>query len=129
PEDPTLSLAALMQSGIAGGSTFPLMVEGYDTRRMSPVELEIIFETTSIKLEELSGSFLTTAKLRENAVYPGFFEFSERHTNRLDASQAMREAVSAIFETLQSSRPLASTGTTALETLRLCKRMQSLPTL
>jgi hypothetical protein len=44
PEDPTLSLAALMQSGIAGGSTFPLMVEGYDTRRMSPVELEIIFE-------------------------------------------------------------------------------------
>jgi predicted dehydrogenase len=129
PEDPTLSLAALMQSGIAGGSTFPLMVEGYDTRRMSPVELEIIFETTSIKLEELSGSFLTTAKLRENAVYPGFFEFSERHTNRLDASQAMREAVSAIFETLQSGRPLASTGTTALETLRLCKRMQSLPTL
>jgi predicted dehydrogenase len=125
PDDPTISVAARMESHIADGSTFPVMIEGYDTRQMSPIELEIIFEKTAIKLEELNGSYLTVANLRENETYPGFFEFSERMTERIDASQAMREAVAATHNTLHSSTALASTGATALETLRLCKRMQS----
>ncbi len=127
PDDLTISAAALMQSSIADGSTFPVMIEGYDTRLMSPIELEIIFEKTAIKLEELNGSFLTVASLRENQTYPSFFEFSERTTSCIDASQAMREAVAAAYQTLRSGTALASTGETALETLRLCKRMQSLP--
>lgn len=128
PDDLTISVAARMESHIAGGSTFPVMIEGYDTRQMSPIELEIIFEKTAIKLEELNGSYLTVANLRENETYPGFFEFSERTTERIDASEAMREAVAATYNTLHSGTPLASTGATAFETLRLCKRMQSLPT-
>jgi predicted dehydrogenase len=127
PEDLTLSIAARMESPIAGGNTFPVMIEGYDTRQMSPIELEIIFEKTAIKLEELNGSYLTVAHLRENETYPGFFEFSERTTARIDASEAMREAVAATYNTLHSGAALASTGVTALETLRLCKRMLSLP--
>ncbi len=128
PDDLTISVAARMESHIAGGSTFPVMIEGYDTRQMSPIELEIIFEKTAIKLEELNGSYLTVANLRENETYPGFFEFSERTTERIDASEAMREAVAATYNTLHSGTPLASTGATAFETLRLCKCMQSLPT-
>ncbi|MBD1210325.1 MAG: Gfo/Idh/MocA family oxidoreductase [Ignavibacteria bacterium] len=127
PDDLTISVAARMESHIAGGSTFPVMIEGYDTRQMSPIELEIIFEKTAIKLEELNGSYLTVANLHENETYPGFFEFSERTTARIDASEAMREAVTATHNALHSSVPLASTGATAFETLRLCKRMQSLP--
>lgn len=125
PDDLTISVAARMESDIAGGSTFPVMIEGYDTRQMSPIELEIIFEKTAIKLEELNGSYLTVANLRENETYPGFFEFSERTTARIDASEAMREAIGAAYNTLHSGTALASTGATALETLRLCKRMQS----
>jgi predicted dehydrogenase len=127
PDDLTISAVALMESHIAGGSTFAVMIEGYDTRQMSPIELEIIFEKTAIKLEELNGSYLTVAHLRENETYPGFFEFSERTAARIDASEAMREAVAATYSTLHSGAILASTGTTALETLRLCKRMQSFP--
>jgi hypothetical protein len=129
PDDPTLSLAALMKSGIAGGSTFACMIEGYDSRQMSPLELEIIFENTSVKLEELSGSFLTIAKLRENSTYAGFHEFSEREISRINASSAMTNAIAALYNAKQHGTPLASTGASALETLRLCTRMQSFPTL
>lgn len=124
-EDMTISAAVRMQSPVADGSTFPLMIEGYDSRQMSPIELEIIFEQTAIKLEELNGSFLTIARLRENETYPGFFEFSERRTHRIDASLAMQSAVADIYNTLTDGAPLASTGLTALETLRLCTRIQS----
>lgn len=126
-DDPTLSVALRIISPLAGGSTFPVMIEGYDSRQMHPLEMECIFENISVKFEELSGSHLTRGKLRENAQYAGFFEFSEQTTTTLDASRAMQEAVSAIFNALTNGTPLASTGATALETLRLCKRIQSFP--
>lgn len=129
PDDLTLSLAALMQTGVAEGGNFPVMIEGYDSRLMSPIELEIIFENTGIKLEELNGSYLTVAKLRENETYPGFHEFSERETKRINASSAMESAIAAMYAHLAGKKPLASTGQTALETLRLCKRMQALSSL
>jgi predicted dehydrogenase len=129
PDDPTLSLATRMKSAISGGSTFACMIEGYDSRQMSPLELEIIFENTSVKLEELSGSFLTIAKLRENSTYAGFHEFSEREISRINASSAMTSAIAALHNAVRHGTPLASTGASALETLRLCTRMQSFPTL
>ncbi|MCS6808984.1 MAG: Gfo/Idh/MocA family oxidoreductase [Bacteroidota bacterium] len=127
PEDPTLSLAALMSTEIAGGSTFPLMIEGYDSRRMSPLELEIVFETTAIVFQELSGSYLTIARLSENATYPGFYEFSERSTIKLDPSLPMKSAIANIYRALTENQALASTGETALRTLQLCTQMSALP--
>ncbi|MCU0427504.1 MAG: Gfo/Idh/MocA family oxidoreductase [Candidatus Kapabacteria bacterium] len=128
-DDLTISGTARMESAIADGSSFPFMFEGYDSRLMSPIELEVIFENTAIKLEELNGSYLTVAKLRENETYPGFYEFSDRTTTCVSASLAMQSAVGAIYNTLAQGTMLASTGQTALETLRLCKRMSSFPTI
>jgi predicted dehydrogenase len=127
PDDPTLSAAISITSPLKDGSIFPVMIEGYDSRQMHPLEMECIFENISMRFEELSGSHLTLGKLCENAQYPGFFEFSERTTTTLDASRAMKEAIAAIHNALTSAIPLASTGATALETLRLCKRIQSFP--
>jgi predicted dehydrogenase len=124
-DDPTISCAALLHSPIAGGNEFSLMVEGYDARHMSPIELEIIFERALVQFEELSGSYLTLAALRENATYPGFFEFSDRRRVLLDPSAAMRSAVASLYDALRNDAPLACTGTDALETLRLCKQIQS----
>jgi predicted dehydrogenase len=129
PDDPTLSATVLMKSKIAGGSTFACMIEGYDSRQMSPLELELIFETTSLTLEERNGSYLTIAKLRENETYAGFYEFSERETLSINASSAMSNAISALYNVITHGTSLASTGVTALETLRLCSRIQSFPTL
>jgi predicted dehydrogenase len=126
-DDTTLSAALRITSPFAGGSSFTMMIEGYDSRQMHPLEMECIFENISIKFEELSGSHLTIGKLRENAQYAGFFEFSEQTTTTLDASRAMQEAVSAIHDACTHGTPLASTGATALATLWLCKRIQSFP--
>ena len=129
PDDPTISCAAFARSEIAGGGPFSLMVEGYDSRLMSPIELEITFERALVQFEELSGSYLTIASLCENAAYPGFFEFSERQKRQINASAAMRSAVASLYDALHSGAPLASTGADALETLRLCKQMLSFPSL
>jgi predicted dehydrogenase len=134
PEDLTLSLVARMKSGIGENNEFALMVEGYDSRQMSPLECEIVFEKASVRFEEVNGSFLTVALLRENTTYPGFYEFSERTTTRISSSDAMQRAIAAIYAVLSSDAAqidtaalLASTGATALETLRLCSVMELFP--
>lgn len=126
PDDPTVSFACTMDSP---SGNFVLMGEGYDSRQMTPIELELTFEKQQILLSELDGTRLILASLRENALYPGFFEFSKQTRVTIDGSQAMRNAVIMIKHCVQSGEPLPSTGKSACETLDLCSRIMLLPRL
>lgn len=126
PDDPTLSFACTMDSPLG---SFVLMGEGYDSRQMTPIELELTFEKQQLLLSELDGTQLILASLRENTLYPGFFEFSDRTRVTIEGSQAMRNAVTMIKYCVQSGEPLPSTGKSACETLDLCSRIMFLPRL
>lgn len=121
--DRTISAACRLSSALG---PFTLMIEGYQGGRMAPLELEIIFEEARLLVEELNGSWLTLARLKENETYPGFFEFSAKSRVRIAAETAMPNAIANLAAALNSGAPLASTGETALATLRLCQAIFSL---
>jgi len=123
PADQTITAACALASPFGD---FTLMIEGYDGRKMSPLELELIFEQKRILLEELNGTHLTESSLCANALYPDFFEFSASHTTAIAADQAMGNAMHNLAEHCNDGAALASDGETALATLRLCEQIYSL---
>jgi len=123
-DDPTISAACTMESSMG---SFTLMIEGYDSRQMSPLELELVFERAKILLEECNGTQLTIARLQENSEYAGFWEFSDVEMRRIDGSHTMRNAVDAIVNALRGWADLVSTGESALDTLECCLDIKALP--
>lgn len=121
--DQTITAACALASPVGD---FTLMIEGYDGRKMSPLELELIFERKRFLLEELNGTQLTESSLCANALYPDFFEFSASHTKSIPTERAMSNAMQNLAAHLTDGTPLASTGETALATLRLCQQIYSL---
>lgn len=121
--DQTISAACVIASPVGD---FTLMIEGYDGRKMSPLELELIFERKRILLEELNGMRLTESSLCANSLYPDFFEFSASRTTAIAADQALGNAMRNIAGHCNDGAALASTGQTALATLRLCQQIYSL---
>ncbi len=128
PDDSTLSLSCLMKpTEQKMTNDVTVMIEGYDSRIVTPIELEIICEQAQILLTERDGTYVSIGQRRENSRYPGFFEFSDVQTRLVDASQAMIRAIAALAEALENGSSLSSTGATALTTLNLCTQMRSLP--
>jgi len=121
--DQTITAACALASPIGD---FTLMIEGYDGRKMSPLELELVFEHKRFLLEELNGTRLTESSLCANSLYPDFFEFSTSHTKSIPTEQAMSNAMQNLAAHLNDGAPLASTGETALATLQLCQQIYSL---
>ncbi len=121
--DQTITAACTLASPLGD---FTLMIEGYDGRKMSPLELELIFEHKRILLEELNGTHLTESSLCANTLYPDFFEFSASRTTAIASEQAMGNAMRNIAAHCNNGAALASTGETALATLRLCRQIYSL---
>lgn len=121
--DQTITAACALASP---SGDFTLMIEGYDGRKMSPLELELIFEHKRILLEELNGMRLTESSLCANSLYPDFFEFSASRTTAIAAEQAMGNAMRNLAAHCNDGADLASTGETALATLRLCQQIYSL---
>ena len=102
------------------------MIEGYDGRKMSPLELELIFENRRIIIEEVNGTYLTVSKLCHNRLYPDFAEFSKSTTKKIHPEKAMPKALENLRANLQNGAALASTGESALTTLKLCKQIYAL---
>lgn len=121
--DQTITAACALTSPLGD---FTLMLEGYDGRKMSPLELELVFAHKRFLLEEVNGTRLTESSLCANTLYPDFFEFSASRTRAIPAEQAMANAMHNLAAHLNEGAPLASTGETALATLRLCRQIYSL---
>lgn len=106
---------------------FPLMIEGYGGTAMAPLELEIIFANTRILIEEANGTWLTFSRLQSNTIYRDFYEFIECERTKVTPEAAMTNAVANLAKTLTEKKALASSGETALATLRFCSDILSLP--
>lgn len=94
--------------------------------RVSHFELEMTYEHSSLWIGERGGSGFKVCPVLENPHYPGYFELNEGPLHRIDPSEAMRGAVENIFRHLSRGDVLYSTGTSALQTLKICEDIRSL---
>lgn len=122
PGDPTLSGAFVLQC--ADGEKL-LSVEGYPPGRLTPLELELIFEDERILIEERDGTRVFRSILAENSSYPGYFEFAEPDETRADPSEPMRNAVAHVINRLSGLEEPISDGISAVRTLRACLAMSA----
>jgi predicted dehydrogenase len=122
-DDPSISASCMLSSS---GGVFPLYIEGYDSRKMLILEFEIIFEKIRIFFEHKNGAWITSYELQQDNKNPVLFEFTKELRNKIDYSNAMKNAIVNIYNTLCGNELLFSTGYTALESLKLCKQILSL---
>ena len=106
---------------------FPFHFESFSDDFVSHFELELLFEKGAFWMGERNGTVWRTSGIKENSIYPGYYELSEESLKKTDPSDSMRRAVANINGFLSCGEPLLSNGETALATLQMCRTICSLP--
>jgi hypothetical protein len=110
-----------------GAHAFPFHFECLPGDRISHLELELMFENSSFWMGERDGTVWKISGIRENSVYPGYFELTESPLEKEDPSQTMRRAAENVYGFLTRGESPLSSGVTALATLETCGAICSLP--
>jgi len=111
----------------SNSGNFTLMVEGYQESIVTPLELELIFDRVKIIIEEKNGTQILYSYLKENTIYPGYYEFSNVKKVEIDSSSAMVNAIQNIAEAVLNGKYLLSDGDSAFRTLKLCFQIYKSP--
>lgn len=124
-QDFEISGSAIFESA---GSRFPFHFEGLGAQQATHFELEILFEKANLWIGERNGTKFRLDMLRENDLYPGYFELGiDGSWQTVDPSEPMQGMVESIFQTLSAGKPPICTGSDALATQRLSTRIAALP--
>ena len=123
--DLEISGSAILESA---GSRFQFYFEGLGSQSATHFELEILFEKANFWIGERNGTKTRLDTVRENHLYPGFFELGiDGSWQTVDPSEPMQGMVESIYQNLLSGKPPICTGTAALATQELSTRIAALP--
>ena len=123
--DLEISGSAILESA---GSRFQFYFEGLGSQSATHFELEILFEKANFWIGERNGTKFRLDMLRENDLYPGYFELGiDGSWQTVDPSEPMQSMVESIFQTLSAGKPPICTGSDALATQGLSTRIAALP--
>lgn len=124
-QDLEISGSAILETD---GSRFPFHFEGLGSHSATHFELEILFEKANFWIGERNGTKTRLDTVRENHIYPGFFELGiDGSWQTVDPSEPMQGMVESIYQHLLSGKPPICTGSAALATQELSTRIAALP--
>jgi predicted dehydrogenase len=107
---------------------FPFYFEGLGSQPATHFELEILFERANFWIGERDGTKIRFEKVRENHLYPGFFELGiDGNWQCVDPSEPMQGMVGSIYQNFSSGKPPICTGSAALATQKLSTQIAALP--
>jgi predicted dehydrogenase len=104
------------------GDGIPVVLTCTDARDFAHFELEFVFAGAIVRMEE-GGLYWRERPVGPSAYFGGYRVAGDGVRAMGGYGMAMRSAVANLFEAIAHAAPLASSGTTALATQRLCEQL------
>jgi predicted dehydrogenase len=110
---------------LEGANALPIQLVCGHAEDYAIFELQLVFSQGVLTMEE-GGMFWRERRAVESATFTGYRVLDEgvRHAGQYPLS--MLQAVGNIYQAMTESKPLASTGESALVSQRLCERIKQL---
>lgn len=115
-DDPSISAVLCFQDNK------PFILQSIDCRMFTIFELDLIFEKKRIRIKDL-GFRIEEFELRENHIYPGYYEMTQIVGYETQLGNSMLASVSNIYNHLSIGEALMCSIDDGYRTLDLCSRI------